>query len=68
MIGRIIRIVAASTVSLLVAFIFMKVGVMLQVPQLDKIGWIPLAITSAYIIYADIKIWNEKEQTIVSLG
>ena len=68
MIGKIIRIVAASAVSLLVAFVFIKGGIMLQVPLLEKVGGVPLALSVAIILIANIKIWNEMDDSSTSLG
>lgn len=68
MIGRIIRIVAASTVSLGVTYIFIKGGIMLQVLLLEKVWGVPLALSVAIILIENVKIWNEKDDSSLSLG
>ena len=68
MIGKIIRIVAASTVSLGVTYIFIKGGIMLQVPLLEKAWGVPMALSVAIILIANIKIWNGKDDSSASLG
>lgn len=68
MIGKIIRIVAASTVSLGVTYIFIKGGIMLQVPTLEKVWGVPVALSAAIILIANVKIWNEKDDSSLSLG
>ena len=68
MIERIIRIVAASTVSSGVAYIFIKGGIMAHVPMLERLWGVPMALAVAYIMYANLKIWNEKEHSSVPSG
>jgi hypothetical protein len=68
MIGKIIRIAAASTVSLGVTYIFIKGGIMLQVPLLEKVWGVPLTLSVAIILIANVKIWNEKDDSSLSLG
>lgn len=67
-IKKVIRIVTATTMSLLVFFGLLKFGIYLQVPHLTNVWGIALVLSCGIITYENIKIWKEKEPEAVNVN
>jgi hypothetical protein len=66
--SKVVRIISASLVSIFVAIAFIKFGIKLHIQGLEKVWGVPMVLSVAYIVFADIRIWKEKEQNLLSLG
>ncbi|MFL0270120.1 hypothetical protein [Candidatus Clostridium radicumherbarum] len=66
--NKLIRIITASLVSMFVAIMFIKFGLKMHIQGLEKVWGIPMTLAMTHILFADIRIWKEKEENSVSLG
>lgn len=64
-IKKIIRIVTATTMSLIVFFGMLKFGMYLQLPHLTNIWQLVLVLALGIITYENVKIWREKDPKVV---
>lgn len=62
----IIRIVTATTMSLIVFNFMLRLGLYLQVPHLTNIWQLVLVLAIGIITYENLKIWNEKDSKVVN--
>ncbi len=65
-IKKMIRIVTATTMSLIVFNLMLRFGLYLQVPHLTNIWQLVLILAIGIITYENIKIWKEKEPEVVN--
>lgn len=65
-IGKVIRIVAASVMSIVVFFGMLKLGMFLQVPHLIDVWEMVLVLACGIITYENVKIWREQDSKVVN--
>lgn len=65
-IKKMIRIVTATTMSLIVLNLMQRFGIYLQVPHLTDVWGIVLVLALGIITYENVKIWNEKDPEVVN--